>query len=136
MADPIQKKTQPADSATSASGVGSISLGDLEAMFAKLGDAIGAGVVKALAAEREAQKPGNRAKPPKAEIPEEFKGPRTYFVGPKGAFQGNRRFVQGERITIVDQFPSKDWTPVESAVETPAKPAQAKSGRASDQTVG
>ena len=101
----------------------------------RLGGAIGTGVAKALEAQRQAHLPG-KYKPAKRVLPEELKGPRTYFVGPKGAYQNNRRFVQGEKITIVDQFPASDWTPVESATITPPQAPAPKQGRASDQTVG
>ncbi len=134
------KKTQPAEGATSASGAAvpaiSIPVGELESFIAKLGEAIGAGVAKALAAEREAQRPGNHKKLPKREVPPEFKGPHTYIVGPKGAYQGTRRFQQGERITVVDQFPASDWTPIEDIKTTAPQSTPVKSGRAADQTVG
>lgn len=110
--------------------------GFLERAIAKIGESIGAGVAKALAAEREAQRPGNHKKLAKREVPAEFKGSRTYVVGPKGAYQNNRRFVQGERITVVDQFPASDWTPIEDVKTTAPQSAPVKSGRAADQTVG
>lgn len=136
------KKTQPAEGATPASGstpsaATSITLpvSELESFIAKLGESIGAGVVKALREEREAQRPGVR-KPAKREVPPEYQGAHTYIVGPKGAYQNGRRFVAGERITVVDQFPASDWKPLEDA-EAPAKSTPAaKAVRASDQNVG
>jgi hypothetical protein len=108
----------------------------LHALIERLGESIGAGVAKAIAAERESHRPGNHKKQPKREVPAEFKGPRTYIVGPKKAFQNGRLFQPGEKITVVDQFPASDWTPVEDAKSAPVQSAPAKQGRASDQTVG
>lgn len=111
-------------------------LGDakLQSLISKLGEAIGVGVANALAAEREAQRTPRKLA--KRVVPPEFMGPHTYIVGPKGAYKDGRRYVAGEKITIVDQFPASDWKPVESNVETPAKAPAQKTGRASDQTVG
>lgn len=106
--------------------------GSMLKMIDRLGAAIGKGVIQA---QHEAKQPAARGPKVKREIPPEFKGAHTYVVGPKGAFQGTRRFVQGEKITIVDQFPSTDWTPLEANDPAPSQPV-AKQGRASDQTVG
>lgn len=107
----------------------------LNALVDRLGESIGVSVAKALREERESQKPGAK-KPPKRELSDEFKGPRTYIVGAKKAYQNGRLFQQGERITVVDQFPASDWIPVESVRTELAQAAPTKQGRASDQTVG
>lgn len=111
--------------------------GFLERAIAKLGESIGAGVAKALAADREAQRPGQHKKPPKRVLPDEFKGPRTYIVGASKAYQNGRLFQAGEKITVVDQFPARDWKPVEEdAAPAPKTAPASKPARAADQSVG
>lgn len=150
MANNPQKTTPPAADAPpaggtpaqtgAASGISAERVAEVEfiadLVASKLGAAIGKAIVEAQEAIKQSQRPGQFKKPPKRELPEEFKGSRTYIVGPNKAFQGGRLFAQGERITVVDQFPAKDWTPVDQAEKRESKPAPAKQGRAADQTVG
>lgn len=80
-----------------------------------------------------------KQKPPA--LPEEFKGTRSYIVGPGRAFHGNRLYAKGDVITVTNQRPAKDWTPVEEGELkgklTPTRTHVAPpTGRANDRSIG
>lgn len=97
------------------------------AKFEKLAAIFGEAVAKAM----RPPEPGARVRPPKPPLPDEFKGTRQYYVGPGKAYQGNRLFQKGEIITVTNQRPARDWTPVVKGQPAP-KVSKPPTGRASD----
>ena len=78
----------------------------------------------------------------KQPLAQEHKGEKTYIVGAGGHYRGNRLYKPGEKVTVVDEKPGKDWVLFDPSAPAPAKaapprgPAPAPAGRASDTNPG
>lgn len=48
---------------------------------------------------------------PGAPLPEQYRGTKQYRVGAAGAYRDGRHYSEGEIITVVDDVPSRTWTP-------------------------
>ncbi len=67
----------------------------------------------------------------------EHEGAVSYLVGPSGHYRNNRLYKNGEKVTVVNERPAKDWKRIDAkgAVVAPTAPT-APAGRKSDTSVG
>lgn len=69
------------------------------------------------------------------------KGTHTYIVGPSRHYRNGHLYKAGDKVTVTDERPAKDWVLADSeagmkAVAKAEKRATAAAGRASDKHVG
>lgn len=102
--------------------------------MAEVGAIIGAEVAKALGVKQPGVKQERLVPPPLAE---EHKGTKTYIVGPSRHYRNGRTYQKGEKVTVTDERPAKDWVLFKGESDTPTRThAAPPSGRASDRSVG
>ena len=73
----------------------------------------------------------------KRELPEKYRGTKTYRIGPAGHYRLGRSYLPGETITVTDEVPSKTWTPVDNdgVKVKPVFDEDVPAGRLSDQSI-
>lgn len=72
------------------------------------------------------------------QVAPEFRGTKTYVVGPGKHVRNNRTYQAGELITVTDERPAKDWklAGAADAKAAPAAAAPVPGGRVNDKSVG
>lgn len=70
-------------------------------------------------------------------LPEKYRGTKQYRVGAAGAYRQGRLYSEGEIITIVDEVPSRTWTPYEkpTSAVAPVEAQPVEPGRAADTAI-
>lgn len=79
---------------------------------------------------------GAKATPAPYVLPEKYKGTKSYRVGPSKHYRAGRVYREGEIVTVTDEAPDADWTPVEDveAATAPASDAPPPNGK-TDRTI-
>lgn len=99
----------------------------------KLGEVLAAAMTKG---RNDANRPDLAALRVNQPLAPEHRGTKTYIVGPRGHFRGDRLYAEGELVTVTDERPAIDWKladkdAVEKKIAAKAEKPE-PSGRAAD----
>lgn len=61
-------------------------------------------------------------------VPEKCRGTKTYLVGASGHYRNGKLYAAGEKITVTDEKPGKQWVLLEKSAQAPVSAPSQDSG--------